>query len=522
MPFLLVIGAAYACYSKNGDDKAKKGSQIDPKIQLRGKSVLDLHSFEKEMSMMELPISVVSFFEGNYKEAAQLLERRVEEILRLNPWLGGILLPMPDVKIVYDRTGKDRPPGILTAYEPGSIALKKDTPYGSYFHVLNAAMVCGNESLIGQNKPIWKVALIPDAAEPDSKFAMLVSMSHAVGDAHTFYKVYNMLSVEQQAEALNAHRASNYMDSVVHSLGATEVNFVHDLISGKFHSQPADSAVDQNVSQNITDVTENSALDTSLRSTGDSTASSIEELEQALNESQSPLINSFIQHQKETHSKYNVMKMFYVSEEWIVEQRENVLMELDSNISVSTNSIISSWFTRINESAVGIIMMNLRHRLPDCTISDLHAGNFAHAVVGKEDDFATPQNVQRLTQRMGRVKDLPVGSTESTASVATPALGNQELQFCPERNASICTNWTNFYRDELSLMESCRATVHIPIYDTTTLQYLPDKVSAINLFTARCGSGPMRRRTGAFVVCQETVWKQIEESGFVAEMILDV
>jgi hypothetical protein len=32
----------------------------------------------------------------------------------------------------------------------------------------------------------------------------------------------------------------------------------------------------------------------------------------------------------------------------------------------------------------------------------------------------------------------------------------------------------------------------------------------------------MRRRTGAFVVCQETVWKQIEESGFVAEMILDV
>jgi hypothetical protein len=517
MPFLLVIGAAYACYSKNGDEKAKTGIQIDPKIKLRGKSVLDLHSFEKEMSMMELPISVLSFFEGNYREAAQLLERRVEEVLRLNPWLGGILLPMPDVKIVYDRTGKDRPPGIFTVYEPGSIALTKDTPYGSYFHVLNAAMVCGNESLIGQNKPIWRVALIPDACEPDSKFAMLVSMSHAVGDAHTFYKVYNMLSVDQQAEALHAQRASNYIDSVVQSLGATEVNFVHDLINGKFHSQPTDSAVDRNESQNNSDITENSTLDTSLSSTGDSTASSLEELEPAFAESQSPLISSFIQHQKETHSKNNVMKMFYVSEEWIVEQREKAQMDVEANIRVSTNSIISSWFTRINESAVGIIMMNLRHRLPACSISDVHAGNYAHAVVGNEDDFATPQNVQRLTKQLGRVKDLPENSTEPTATAVASG-----LQFSSERNASICINWTNFYRDDLLLTESCQATVHIPIYDTTTLQYLPDKVSAINLFTARCASGPSCRRTGAFVVCQETVWKQIEESGFVAAMILDV
>lgn len=510
MPFLLVIGAAYACYANA--DKQKK-VKIDPKIKLRGKTALALHAFEKEMSILELPIATLSFFEGNYKEAALNLERRVEEILQANPWLAGWFLPMPDVKIVYDKTGQDRPPGYFKVFEPGTIPLKHDTPYELFSEQLKEAIVPGNVELIGQNKPIWKVAVIPDAAEPNSKFALLVSMSHAVGDAHTYYKIYNMLSVSNATtvEVLNPVRITNFTASVYRNLGESETNFVHGLIGGK--PQQNNKAEQQQAKDEAAAVIEMLALDISGTSTDLNTSVTSEEGDQ-LTEEKSPLMRSLVHYQQETHAKKNVMKMFYVDEEWVLQRkgRRGSVFETETDATttnattiVSANSIISSWFFRINQAAVGMLMMNLRHRLPDCDITDLDAGNYVHALVCSERDMANAEAVQHATQLLGRVDD-----------------DGEALQFDSHRNSSMCVNWANFYRDDLLLAEDCQQTVHIPIYNTSILQYLPDKVSAINLFTARCASNGEGSRAGAFVVCQEAVWDAIELSGIVAEMIADM
>jgi hypothetical protein len=493
MPFLLVIGAAYACYANA--DKQKK-VKIDRKINLKGKTAVTLHAFEKEMSILELPIATLSFFQGDYKTAALNLERRCEEILRVNPWLAGWLLPMPDVKIIYDKTGQDRPPGYFTVYEPGIIALQHDTPYEFYSEELKGAIVPGNTLLIGQNKPIWKVAVIPDADEPNTKFAVLVSMSHAVGDAHTYYKIYNMLNMHVAVETLNPVRVANFTAAVHRNLGEAETSFVHDLIGGG-SGKNADTEAKAQAAAVIAKL----ALDTSVSS---------EEGEEPT-EAQSPLLRSFVQHQQETHAKKNVMKMFYVDEEWVLRRkgRRGSVFEADDTAStnatvVSANSILSSWFFRVNQAAVGMLMMNLRHRLPDCNITDSDAGNYVHALVCSEQDFATSVAVQHTTLRLGRMDD-------------------ESLQFDTHRNASMCVNWATFYREELFVAEDCKQTVHLPIYNTAILQYLPAEVSAINLFTARCaGSNGGGRRAGAFVVCQEAVWKEIQHSGIVADMIADV
>jgi hypothetical protein len=574
MPVLLAIGAAYSYYKKKNSDEnssdvvAKKIPRIDPTIKLKGKIALSLHLFEKEISIIELPITTISFFNGNYCDTITPLRNRVEEIIQKNPWLMGRLLPMPDTKILYDPNGHDRPPSYFTVYKPECIPLNHTTPYGQYNELLRDAMVLPNSDLIGQNKPLWKLSIIPDAIEPTNKFALLVSMSHVLGDAHSYYKIYNMLNIDDSAGdvvALNPVRVPDYVESVHRTIGASETNYVHELIvtrnpssdivtttsknaHGSAHPRDPSSSIDNNVStygpalleevefsrvetpaDGTSSSTKNAAevnimtkmvrtidliddddtnatsseMDTSLESRS-SYKSDCEISEKAypptIPSEEESLFQSFVQHQQQTNSQKSVMKMFCINDEWVVKQRAHIDSTLSSCSrndcsTLSTNSIISSWFFRANKAVIGILMMNLRGRI--CNVTDLDFGNYAHALVCTENEIENATNLHYATQRVGFVDQ---GSTQPT------------LHFDNEKKASMCVNWINFYRKELCITEKCKQTVHIPIYDTNVLQYLPDKVSVINLFTVNSSPSRAKFQTGAFVVCQEAVWKEIERS----------
>jgi len=523
MPFLLVIGAAYAAYAANSSDKKAKTS-IDPSISVRGKSVVKLHELERQVSIMEHPIGTLSFFEGNYKAAAAHLERRCREILQANPWLAGWLVPMPDLQVLYDPKGSDRPPGIFQVFEPGAIPLKDSTAYELHSEMLRSAVVPGNAELVGQNLPLWRVSVIPDAGEWDSKFAVAVTMSHAIGDAHTYYKFYNMLHCEARVEALNPVRKANLTEAINEDLGKADTAFMDSLISAS--KDPKKEAVSESIEpkevverlsfEPSVEVVERRSFAPSVRKEGDMPIQSlkhtelVEKLSFEPSAEKSPLLRSFKQHQAEVFSELNVVKMFYVDEEWVMRKkgRRGSVFEADSTsgASVATaaaltaNSIISSWFFRINEAAMGILMVNLRRRLSHCDIQDLDAGNYVYTLVCNEDDSASPGGVQRVVQTMH----------------------SEVKEFDSSRKSAMVVNWANFYDQELKLADDCRQTVHLPIYNTTILHYLPDKVSAINIFTARCAGNGNERRAGAFVVCQESVWEKILESGIVAEMITEM
>lgn len=500
MPLLLVIGAAYAAYQVSANSDDSKKIWIDPAISVKGKSVCQLHEIERDMSILEMPIGTISFFEGDYKQAAAHLERRCEEILTSNPWLAGWLLPMPHLQLVYDPNGQDRPPGIFQVFEPGMIPLKHSTQYELHSEMIREAVVAGNHQLAGQNQPLFRVSIIPDAGEWEGKFAVTVSMSHAAGDAHTYYKIYNMLHCEANVEALNPIRVSQYNKETIREvMGHSESIFVENIVSsavqGKKNPPP---------SMKPKEVVAKLSFHETL--SAESKPNSTEK---------SPLLKSFKQHQMAVAAEENIIKMFYVNEEWVTRRkgRRGSVFEADMNASspkasaasLTANSIIASWFFRMNDAGLGILMMDLRNRLGDkCEIGDTDAGNYVHAMVCSEEDFATPSGVQHVVQTMNR----------QTSS--------DQIKLDTNRNSSMCVNWANFFHEELKLADGCRQTVHLPIYNTTILKHLPDKVSALNLFTARCAGNGNERRAGAFVVCQESVWENIKKSGIIAEMITEM
>lgn len=646
MPFLLVVGAAYAWKQQQQTATAgataapttPKRRPIDPRIQLRGKRVVSLgpHPINTTVSSSshhnnssledELPIATCTVYEGckNYRDAAVAhLTRRVEEILQLNPWLGGWILPLPNgLNLVYDPTGRDRAPHPLTVYnapQPGGDDAKapgsssngttfnynsttptatRSTPDGSFAgggwfqncspEFRDAVLVAPNDALIGRyNQSLWKVALLPDATD-SNKFALVVSLSHLVGDACTYYQLFNMLNSSNSAvRALDPVRVPSFCKSVAGAFGGTAVDLpgtlagVRDILA--IH-KPNDDKAPQSSSplSAFNERMEAMALEEESPRPNNNPSKDVSEdsfssMTAALNESRSPLLRSFILLQNETKAAKNVMKVFYVLEEWVLQQQQNEAehVQRNNNNSVcetsnlpeeiapatnaatseppqmvnasigtvpSTNSIISSWFFRLNQASTGIVMMNMRHRLlPDCIITDEHAGNYVHAVVlGSEKDMSTAVNVHRATQRQGQLDNCnDTGNKNNQYRGANPNIADNDsqnkiddsassspppFQTC-HGNTSISVNWTNLYRDELFLGPNCRPTEHCPMYDTTTMQYLPDKVSAINLFTARCaaedGQGH-RRRMGAFVVCQPSVWEKVMQSGIVAEMMPDI
>jgi hypothetical protein len=88
------------------------------------------------------------------------------------------------------------------------VSVSRATPYERIGPTLAAAglLVKRGKDCVGRDEPLFKVSLLPDADRPKDRFALLVSMSHALADGHTFYAVHNMLSSATPVVALNPTR----------------------------------------------------------------------------------------------------------------------------------------------------------------------------------------------------------------------------------------------------------------------------------------------------------------------------
>ena len=53
---------------------------------------------------------------------------------------------------------------------------------------------------------LFIVTVFRNCSEPDRKFALVVSMSHNIGDGHTFYSLYKMLCADREVKSLNPTR----------------------------------------------------------------------------------------------------------------------------------------------------------------------------------------------------------------------------------------------------------------------------------------------------------------------------
>lgn len=465
MPFLVVIAAGYSAYTAS--EKAKEAA-YDPDINLEGKTAITLLKMEQQLSSMEMPLSSVTFFDGNYKDVVPYLESRVREIENKNKWLTGWLIKDKDdylnLKIFYDETGSDGCKGrTFEAYEPYHVPLKRDP--SRYMHFVKnlvavGAMIPRNAHLIGKNRPFWKVSVIPDTEKPDERFALVVSLSHAAADIYTYYQLFHMLDREAIVQSLDPKRVVDTEGVVKKKLGEKESNYFYEAMS----KPPID----------LTD----------------------------------------------KRDEPTVFKIFYVDEDWLMKMKESRSRRRSSFFDpdsmtpqpmtsmVSANSIISSWFFKANAASVGLIMVNLRNRVDFFNVGSSHAGNYVHPLVYTPPDYHTPALIQESVENLRRCGPY--------AQAELPSFGWN-------MTTSVSTNWANFYRDEIDIDDNVKSQLHLPLYDLNTLKVVPSRVSMVNIFSASpTGVDGSERRAGAIVICRKSVWDtNIKDCGIVDEMIFD-
>jgi hypothetical protein len=491
MPAFALILAGYAAYAKYEQSKLAK---YDDTIHLEGKSSIALLPSEQEMSILQYPICTIAFFEGDSAHVAPHLERRVSEILAANPWLSGWLIRDATddyrVKIYYDATLQDRCKGggghlevVTEPFVPLPVTQNKNEVRAfEALLVERNLIVPNNYELIGRDRPFWKVAVVPCLDDPRGKFALVVSMSHAAGDAHTYYQLFQMLDLESSVVALDANRVP-YREAL------------EAMSDGK-----------QSDAEYLAEATKHPLIDLSAATTGGSGADD-------------PI----------------VMKTFFVDADWILDrksERQSVFVtpdkiaeqiqggeerpSRDAGFSsrsgkiatvVSLNSILTSWWFQLNGASIGLMAVNVRHRLDACEVGDHHAGNYVTTIPYTPDDYRTPGRIQQSLRRLQRcgpdaTKDLPPLSWKMTCSLSN--------------------DWSRWFRDELYLHDTVSLKLHMPLWHTEFVASLPSRFSSLHMFTAQPeGIDGRERRLGATVVCRRSVWDKVQASGVVDEMIVD-
>jgi hypothetical protein len=618
MPLILAVGAAYTYYKNS--DTVKNIRKIDPKIKLKGKAAISFHPIERDITILELPITTITSFHGNYLHIVETVQKRIDDIVTVNPWILGWLLPMPDIKILYDPIGQDRPPNYFTVYEPQKniYTLNDTTSNTESTELFKNTMVLPNNDLIGANEPMWKVSILPDSQRPDEKFSIVVSMSHMIGDAHTYYQIYHMLfnmdNINNKIISLNPIRLPNYLEFINETFGISPS-------SGIFPGVMIQQQQPQNLRPSAVGSSENSTkegnieISKALPSLNDTrsnstiaTTSAINKTDKALSfkcrkedvtkkvvakflqlkekakrkvattkspgQSQEPDMDTSFDSKSSTGttsttsplesvdtndstlqlgmeitktSNKHVIKMFRINHEWITEQKRYYSESHNSISDISVNSILSAFFFQINQAQVGIVMLNLRNKqlsnynsndinnnISNCTITDIDAGNYVQPVIGTNTEFHDPKIIHEAVINIGSCDILQLSTSSNENGALSSQLNivqrrEQEEKEQTTTTTSICTNWINFYRNELTLHETCQMIHHAPMYDRDILQStLSNNISVMNLFTIQPKkslssssslSDQCNPTIGAFVICQNNIWLQIEQSGIVLDIL---
>lgn len=369
MVLLIAISVAAAAYANSN---GSSGDGVHDDVDLEGKVAVELLPLERLLTIFEAPIATITYMEGDSTEAALYLRQRVADIAHQNPWLGGWVAKDPKdgvVKLFYDETGERLAPNLFREFEPGEIPLSRDTPFDEHVHLLADAharefKVKSNAAAIGHgDESLWRLSLIPDANHPSKRFALVVSMSHMLGDGHTYFTIYHMLNKENPISTLNPKRNLLFSTDVERIMGKQEAYYIHKI-------------------------------------------------------AQSPLWGLF-----QANDTIIETRVFFLNEEWVEGQKEAWAVTAAANAaaqmgqskssdaatsgakqyvsfaspqsapSLSTNDIVTSWFFRLANATVGLMAYNFRGRLSTAKLEDV--GNYHGGIPYTAEDFENPMLLQQ-------------------------------------------------------------------------------------------------------------------------------
>ena len=206
---------------------------------------------ETESSLMfflaEPAIATISFFKNtDHAKSMEWMKRRIALLCNANPWLLGrivkdkakhenLLLATPQYIIDADIDA------VICSQDSSLSNISTQTPYAEMSETVakSNAIVKEGYKLVGKDSRISKFALVPVA---NGEIALIVSITHAVADGYTYYKIFSMLTEGADIESLSCVRKHNFIPKMKTAIGEEEtklllspalmLNFIPKMLCG--------------------------------------------------------------------------------------------------------------------------------------------------------------------------------------------------------------------------------------------------------------------------------------------------
>ena len=528
---LIVAAAAYQAQQgggpKSSDEEAEDPDKTSPPDITPGfldnKTPLELLPLEQSLTMLEWPISTVSFYRFASSGASNAnddvvdaivgrIERRVQAILRANPWLGGWLVRGKGIgsfdntpRIWYDPAGTKMAPTIFQRLSHDDVPLNADTPYAEYGPVLAGSPHCAtvntNPEIVNRkDQPLFRITVVVPSSSERNEIALIASMSHICGDGHTFYRIHHMVLGTEPIASLIPKRELMYSQKVMELMGRQEAHYIHHLTT-----DPAWMKLFRKGSD-ISQVKEEENAGTVPPKNGNL-------------EGRVFLIDRhWIANIKASYMTEGKFTNLFTSTLRSPMTSRAILDEIektdDRNTTQSTNDIVCSFFWNLVKPRVGFMSMNFRGRLD--VVNDDHAGNYANPVPYTEDDYKSAALIRKSLETCRRAGTV-AGSNNVPTVLPRPH---------PDLTFSVITNWSSFPRhnstdklgvdDDLDWKNSLNVELirHLPIiYPQRMIKKMPKRMSFLVIFS----SGP--EDIGCLLIAPGHVMQEIDTCGVIKEII---
>ena len=197
---IVAISSAYMRLSKTTISNDSKLEELNI-----SRGVISIALLAEESSSIRLgmpPITTISFFTGTRLDLQkEFLVRRLVDIVKLNPWLGGRLVKVNHrLHLNYNQPCSNMSEeSAAAAIETGPSPLlrfaklpgiSEDMKYEDLVSAVAPFAVSRTADVIGQDRALFTVTAVETSAET---FAIIFSICHTIADGHTFYSLYGML-----------------------------------------------------------------------------------------------------------------------------------------------------------------------------------------------------------------------------------------------------------------------------------------------------------------------------------------
>lgn len=371
-------------------------------------------------------MSTLTWFQGDTQKATALLKERSTALLKANPWLTGRVRKTNAHK---DGVGKKEWALVYRDYDPKKSTItmdetEKEEEQDIYFRVI-PNVVSRDVPLVdlgsklkdyipknGPDQRLWRVSVCPCSKNPSTRFAVVVSLSHIVGDGHTFFQLSNLVLAGSDDSQLETPFALDRIKTTeaqqIQALGGEKdygivfsPGFIANFVRGNIHATVSKKHKAQ-------------------------------------------------------------AKIYLVDPEGMGQAKQDALVaealkqshgNSDQPEFVSSNDVLTSWFFQNSSCSLGFMNINFRGRLEGHT--DRHAGNYEGNICYPRADSKSPGLIRTSL-------DTKSGLYQRSVTRHKPLPGFWKLAF--RSSFAVCSNWASFARPS-NLGEGFIEEVQVPLYE---------------------------------------------------------